>query len=1118
VYRIGSISAVLAVLVTAAAAAAAQTATTPGTPQAIATMYSIGVEWPLAGDSNHNATASVAYRVQGAAAWNPALPLVRVDYNGVNALAGSLLFLTPGATYELSLSLADPDGGAVQRLLSISTRPLPSFPIGARVLHVVPGGGGGDGSAAAPFKGISAAQAAAQAGDTLLLHGGDYGGRVALTRSGTASQYLVWKAYGDGEVLFHGVDISGSHVWVESITVRDQQYGLAALNNPDDVVVRRSAFYNNHYSIVMEEGGRNWYIADNTIVGDTPYYTESLDGEGIELNSTGGHTVAHNSITNVADGISDPGANTDLFGNDIFDTSDDGIEGDTGGANVRMWRNRIHNAVHNGISFQPQSGAPWYIVRNQIVGNIEAAFKFRQTDRFVLLHNTIVNWGNAWPGTSMMCCNEDHLLRGIARNNLWVSVQGGQIWGFDAGVVDWRTDLDYDGVDWGQSVEPFAYGGITYSSIPSLTAASGVEAHGVRLSHNSCFETFDVPSPPPAPVPPQAMTLRADCVAVDRGVVLPNVNDMDSAGAAPDLGAYERGREVPIYGPRLAPSATLTVLPALIQQGASATLSWSTTDASTVQLDGIGTVPPTGSASVSPSSSTTYTLTATGASGVATASATLTVVSAPRSTPYGGAPVSLPGTVEAERFDDGGAEAAWHDTSAGNSGAVFRTTDVDLQTTADTGGGYNVGWVSPAEWLNYTVNVATADSYTIEARVANPAEGGAFHVEANGVNVTGLMAVPNTGSWQAWTTVAVSSIRLSAGTQVLRLVMDRASSNGDVGNFNWLRVTPTAVRGSFPYGGTPVSLPGTIEAERFDDGGPEVAYHDLSGGNSGGLFRATDVDLQTTEDTNGGYNVGWASAGEWLNYTVSVADPGTYTFEIRVANPAGGAQFHLEWNGANVTGALAVPNTGSWQAWTTIAASNITLSAGTHVLRLVMDRASSNGDVGNFNWIRVTKAAPAGSLPHGGTPASLPGTIEAEWFDDGGAEVAYHDTSAGNSGGAFRATDVDLQTAADAGGGYNVGWVSAGEWLKYTVTVGAAGSYTIQVRVANPADGGAFHLEADGVDVTGSIVVPNTGSWQTWTTVSKSVMLAGGTQVLRLVMDRPASNGDVGNFNWIRVQ
>ena len=81
----------------------------------------------------------------------------------------------------------------------------------------------------------------------------------------------------------------------------------------------------------MTEGGRNWYIADNIIVGDTPYTTGSLDGEGIDLNITGGHTVAHNRISNVADGISYPAGNVDIFGNDIFDTSDDGIEPDYGG-------------------------------------------------------------------------------------------------------------------------------------------------------------------------------------------------------------------------------------------------------------------------------------------------------------------------------------------------------------------------------------------------------------------------------------------------------------------------------------------------------------------------------------------------------------------------------------------------------------------------------------------------------------------------------------------------------------------------------------------------------------------------------------------------------------------
>ena len=289
-------------------------------------------------------------------------------------------------------------------------------------------------------------------------------------------------------------------------------------------------------------------------------HRDSGDGEGIDLHVSSGHTVTHNSITNVGDGVSEPNANVDITGNDIFDTSDDGIEADNGWANVRLWSNRIHNAAHNGISFQPQLGGPWYIIRNQIVGNMEAAFKFRTTDRFVMLHNTIVNWGTAYPGDAMMCCNEDHMLRAIARNNLWISIQGGEIWGFDGFTRDWRSDLDADGFDWGTAPNPFTYGNVVYSDLSSFAAASGLEGHGLRVSRNSCFETFNVPNPPPAPVPPQVMTLKAGCIAIDAGVGLPNVDDGRVSGSAPDLGAFEYGQAPPSFGPRPVPSPTRDVV------------------------------------------------------------------------------------------------------------------------------------------------------------------------------------------------------------------------------------------------------------------------------------------------------------------------------------------------------------------------------------------------------------------------------------------------------------------------------------------------------------------------------------------------------------------------------
>ena len=143
--------------------------------------------------------------------------------------------------------------------------------------------------------------------------------------------------------------------------------------------------------------------------------------------------------------------------------------------------------------------------------------------------------------------------------------------------------------------------------------------------------------------------------------------------------------------------------------------------------------------------------------------------------------------------------------------------------------------------------------------------------------------------------------------------------------------------------------------------------------------------------------------------------------------------------------------------------------------------------------------------------------IEAEKFDDGGEGSAYHDLTTGNAGGQYRQTDVDISTASDTGGGYALGFVSAGEWLKYSVTVAATGTYTFEARVASAGSGGAFHVEVDGVNVTGSMTVPNTGGWQTWQTITRAgIPLAAGPHVLRLVIDTNGPTGWWGNLNYVR--
>jgi uncharacterized protein (TIGR03437 family) len=150
---------------------------------------------------------------------------------------------------------------------------------------------------------------------------------------------------------------------------------------------------------------------------------------------------------------------------------------------------------------------------------------------------------------------------------------------------------------------------------------------------------------------------------------------------------------------------------------------------------------------------------------------------------------------------------------------------------------------------------------------------------------------------------------------------------------------------------------------------------------------------------------------------------------------------------------------------------------------------------------------------------AAPGVIQAEDFDNGGEGVAYHDLDAGNGGNQYRsATDVDVRASQSAGNGFLVFNARAGEWLEYTINIAAAGSYDLAVSVASRLEGGSFHLELDGVNVTGSIRVPTTGSWSTFQLAGKNaVSLPAGIHVLRLMLDTNGVEGVCADIDAITI-
>ena len=122
--------------------------------------------------------------------------------------------------------------------------------------------------------------------------------------------------------------------------------------------------------------------------------------------------------------------------------------------------------------------------------------------------------------------------------------------------------------------------------------------------------------------------------------------------------------------------------------------------------------------------------------------------------------------------------------------------------------------------------------------------------------------------------------------------------------------------------------------------------------------------------------------------------------------------------------------------------------------------------------------------------------------------MAYHDNVPGNAGGLYR-PDEDVDIIAPYADAIVVNNFESGEWLEYTISVSQAGTYRLEALTSSEFERSRWHMEIDGVDVTGPVTVPNTGSWRTfqWMGVG-GVSLATGRHVLRLHAEQEYFNLD----------
>lgn len=445
-------------------------------------------------------------------------------------------------------------------------------------------------------------------------------------------------------------------------------------------------------------------------------------------------------------------------------------------------------------------------------------------------------------------------------------------------------------------------------------------------------------------------------------------------------------------------------------------------------------------------------------------------------------PVVIPARLEAEEV------SAYQDYSPINFGSPeCGRSGVDAELTADSDGYCNLGWVQAGEWTEYKIIVPEAGDYEFVFRASTRFADTHFHLEVDGVNVSGKIGVPQ-GQWANYNDL-VAKVNLAEGPHTLRVVYDTGNMNLNYIDIREAAATPPPVDPN-----QPVLLPALIEAEAYS------GYFDRTIGNQGQASCGTDdVDLQITADTSGVCNIGWVEAGEWTDYEILVPASGNYDVNLRITTAWANVRVHLEVDGVNVSGAINVPR-GSWTVFQNIS-STVNLSEGQHTLRVVYDTGRIN-----FNYMDI-KASNVPEEPPV-EPAerfTLPALIEAEDYS------ANSDTTPGNLGAAICGDgDVDMEITGDVSGGCNIGWVVAGEWVEFLVSSPEAAVYTLNARIASRRTGNRISISVDG-NAVGTLDSPANG-WQVYSDVPLSLPLAAGDHTIRVTFD----TGSV-NLNYLNI-
>ena len=253
--------------------------------------------------------------------------------------------------------------------------------------------------------------------------------------------------------------------------------------------------------------------------------------------------------------------------------------------------------------------------------------------------------------------------------------------------------------------------------------------------------------------------------------------------------------------------------------------------------------------------------------GISVASKPHYIYLAPAAGPFYGSPITIPANIQAENYDGGGEGVGFHDADATNEFGFYRWDAVDIDKMTGTTSDFCVSSMMTGEWLNYTVTIPSADDYDISIRMSSSVRTARLHLELDGVDVSGAISVPYTGS-RSWRTVIVSKIPLKAGTGDLRLNVDSGGCKVDYLNIDYTLKTISLPWQQKDIGATAAAGNAGVRGQTFivtgsgsDVWGSADEFHFVYQKISGDLEIKARVSSLTITDP-------WAKAGVMIRKTL----------------------------------------------------------------------------------------------------------------------------------------------------------------------------------------------------------------------------------------------------------